>query len=97
MAVVRTVSIDSLGLPRLDMMKVDVEGMEVEVLEGARLIVAKFLPIMFIENVKADKAVIATYLEGYGYKTFAAGMNVLAIHLTDPTVHMVNEVPAATA
>ncbi len=35
---VPTVSIDALNFPRLDLLKIDVEGMEMEVLEGARQI-----------------------------------------------------------
>jgi FkbM family methyltransferase len=33
---VEMVNIDSLGLPRLDFLKIDVEGMEIEVLKGAQ-------------------------------------------------------------
>jgi FkbM family methyltransferase len=94
MRAVRTVSIDSLGLQRLDMLKVDVEGMEAEVLEGAVQTIANQLPIMIVENVKADKTIIQSYLDGYGYRTFSIGMNVLAIHQNDPTADMVREFTA---
>jgi FkbM family methyltransferase len=97
MTTVRSLSIDSLGLRRLDLMKVDVEGMEVEVLEGAARTVAQYLPIMMVENLKADKSLIGSYLERYGYKTFVFGMNVLAIHPSDPTVQMVRTAPPPAA
>ena len=93
MATVRTLSIDSLQLPRLDFLKVDVEGMEMEALEGARRSVESFRPVMFIENAKADRAAIAAYLAEYGYKEFQLGMNVLAIHANDPAAGMVQVVP----
>lgn len=55
------ITIDSLGLKRLDFLKVDVEGMEVEVLEGAKKSINLHLPWCWIEvwkvgveNIKAQ-------------------------------------------
>jgi FkbM family methyltransferase len=43
-------TIDSLGLQRCDFMKIDVEGMELDVLQGAKSTVERFRPRLYIEN-----------------------------------------------
>jgi FkbM family methyltransferase len=42
-------TIDDLGLPRLDFLKIDVEGMDVDVLEGARRMIQAHLPYAWVE------------------------------------------------
>ena len=78
------VSIDSLELARLDFVKIDVERMELEVLEGAKSSIARFKPEMIIEVVKSDKGKILERLEKAGYRVYSQGLNVVAIHQTDP-------------
>ena len=92
---VSAVSIDALGLDRLDLVKVDVEGMEMEVLEGGQRTIEQFRPILAVEGLKVDRAALKAFLDGFGYRTFDAGMNVLAIHPADPTIEIVREIPAA--
>jgi FkbM family methyltransferase len=46
---VRMNTIDSLGLDRLDFIKIDVEGFEPNVLEGAAETISRCRPVMFIE------------------------------------------------
>lgn len=46
---VRAVPIDLLGLDRLDLLKIDVEGMELEVLDGAAQTIAASRPYIWIE------------------------------------------------
>jgi len=41
--------LDQLSLARLDFIKVDAEGMELEVLTGAQRMIKKFKPVLFIE------------------------------------------------
>ncbi len=95
---VTAVTIDALGLNRVDLVKVDVEGMELEVLEGARGTIGQMHPILAIETLKTDRVALRTYLDGFGYTTFAAaGANVLAIHPDDPTIEVVREIPAPPA
>ena len=43
-------ALDSIALPSLRMLKVDVEGMEAEVLSGARQTITKLRPILYVEN-----------------------------------------------
>lgn len=78
------VAIDSLGLERLDFMKIDVEGMEVDVLSGARESIARFHPQMLIEVIKSDREQIGRFLTEHGYETHSLGINVLALHRSDP-------------
>ncbi len=46
--------IDDLDLPRLDLMKVDVEGMEREVVAGAESAIRRHSPVIYIENDRAE-------------------------------------------
>lgn len=43
------------GLERLDLLKIDVEGMEVDVLKGAKALIANHLPDVFTEVQSADQ------------------------------------------
>jgi FkbM family methyltransferase len=83
------VSIDSLGLERADLIKLDVEGMEVEVLRGARKTLQNLKPTLFIEIIKSDQAAIKGLFDELGYRYFPAGLNLIAVHTTDPILqHM---------
>jgi FkbM family methyltransferase len=80
-------SIDSLDLKRIDFIKIDVEGMEIEVLNGAKVSIGANHPIMFIEIVKSNRSMIEEFLISNGYKLFLLNMNMLAIHQNDPVLH----------
>lgn len=82
-AEVRTLTLDSLGLSRLDLLKIDVEGMEIEVLEGARALIASQRPIVIAEYLKTDRQRLTGMLSGWGYRQFTLGLNVLAVHEND--------------
>ncbi len=83
---VLTVTLDSLGLSRLDLLKIDVEGMEIEVLEGARALIESQRPIILAEYPKTDRQRLAEMLSGWGYRQFIVGLNMLAVHETDRTL-----------
>ncbi len=53
---VPVITLDSLKLPACHLLKVDVEGMEQEVLEGARNTIHRSKPILYVENDREDKA-----------------------------------------
>jgi FkbM family methyltransferase len=67
---VEIVAIDDLGLPRLDFLKIDVEGMEIDVLKGARIMIADHLPWGWIEYWKVDNDAIKRQFEGLDYKFY---------------------------
>jgi FkbM family methyltransferase len=82
---VRAITIDSLALKRLDLLKIDVEGMECEVLEGAKRTIRQYLPVVIVEHLKTGPEKIVSFLTHYGYQIAGMGVNILAIHATDKT------------
>ena len=82
----RTTTIDALGLARIDLIKIDVEGMELEAIEGAEASLTRARPILIVESIKTDKAMLRTTLERLGYRVFEMGLNLLAIHASDQTL-----------
>lgn len=71
------VSIDLLGLPRVDFIKLDIEGMEVEALEGARETITRNNPYMLVEWHIAGKEPIEQFIASIGYETVTVGMNLI--------------------
>ena len=96
MVEVPTVSLDSLNLPRIDLIKIDIEGMEMDALAGATHCIGSLRPILLIETLKSDKNAIAAWLDKLGYTVLDIGINFFAIHADDkclPHIKMAN--PAA--
>ena len=85
-APVRTIAIDDLGLDRLDLLKLDVEGMEMEALAGAQKTIAEFLPVLMVEWIKVDKDELIAWTAEYGYEAFAFGQNLVFVHRLDKTL-----------
>jgi FkbM family methyltransferase len=83
---VRKLMLDEFNLPRVDLIKIDVEGMEIEALAGAAKTIERCRPIMLIEKIKADAAQLRQWLEQRGYVLIEAGINLLVIHSTDKTL-----------
>lgn len=53
----------------VDMIKIDVEGMEIDVLEGSKEILKKYKPIIYIEAGTDEEFIeVSDYLQKYGYK-----------------------------
>jgi FkbM family methyltransferase len=65
------VTLDSLNLDRCALLKVDVEGMEQQVLAGAAKTIAKCLPILYVENDRREKAAaLVQFIDGLGYAMY---------------------------
>jgi FkbM family methyltransferase len=82
-ATVRTLAIDSFNLSRIDLIKIDVEGMELVVLQGAAKSIAKSKPILLVETIKTDENALRQVLQQFGYQIVKMGQNFLAVHSTD--------------
>ncbi len=83
---VRKLMLDEYNLPRVDFIKLDIEGMELEALQGASRTIDASRPIMLIEKIKADAGQLRRWLEARGYEVIEAGINILAVHTSDKTL-----------
>lgn len=67
----RVSTIDELDLPRLDFLKIDVEGRELAVLEGARRSIERFHPVLYVENDRQDQSPnLIAWLQAAGYDLY---------------------------
>lgn len=64
-------TIDSLELPRLELLKADVEGMELAVLKGAQETIQRCKPTLYLECDRKDKAPeLISYIYSLGYEPY---------------------------
>jgi len=94
---VRKLTLDEFSLPRVDLIKLDIEGMELEAIEGASRTIAASRPIMLVEKAKIDAAQLRRALETRGYEVIEAGINVLAVHTSDGTLAEIRPEPQLAA
>jgi FkbM family methyltransferase len=84
---VRTMKIDDLDCGRIDLVKLDIEGMELDALGGAIAVLKRDRPILCIEVIKIDRDALESFLQSLGYKLFVHNaMNAIAVHTNDPTI-----------
>jgi FkbM family methyltransferase len=94
---VRCMTLDSLGANRVDLLKIDVEGMEIETLAGAEVLIKSFSPIIIVEWIKSPREELKNILTRFNYAHFELGVNLVAIHNSDPTLGDVKFAPVTTA
>lgn len=80
---VQTTSLDTFNFPRLDLIKMDIEGMELDALAGGAKSIDKHHPILLVEMTKTDKSGLRAWLESHDYSMYDVGMNFLAFHKSD--------------
>ena len=83
MTSVQTTSLDSFNFPRLDLLKLDIEGMELDALAGAAKCLRDRHPIVIVEILKTDKDKLRALLEELGYLVLPKDLNFVAIHKND--------------
>ena len=97
MVEVRAVNLDSFNFPRLDLLKIDVEGMELDVLAGGAKCIGDKHPILLVEALKTDTIALRAQLENWGYTVVPSEMNFLAFHKSDRCLESIKiEAPATT-
>ena len=79
---VDVVSLDSYinEFGKVDLIKIDVEGMEMDVLRGAIQIFKIFHPTVLIEWIKSDKNKIVDFFKGLGYRTVVETKDIPTCH-----------------
>jgi len=66
---VAVIAIDDLNLSTLRLLKMDVEGMELDAIRGAAATIARCRPFLFIENDRPEKSTaLLTQLFDHGYR-----------------------------
>jgi FkbM family methyltransferase len=86
---VQTVSIDRLGLGRVDLIKIDVEGMELDVLTGGAKSISEHHPVLLVEALKSGKKELRAWLENSGYLSLESRDNLVAIHHSDKCLPLI--------
>jgi FkbM family methyltransferase len=65
------VALDGFAPPRVRLIKIDVEGMELEVLQGARRLLERLQPRLYVENDRPERSEpLMRFLLGLGYRLF---------------------------
>ena len=71
--------LDRFRLPRLDLIKIDAEGMELQVLDGAAETLARCRPVVYVEFLKSDPDALRARLEALDCQVYKNQMNYLAV------------------
>jgi FkbM family methyltransferase len=69
---IKIVPLDSLNIPRCDLIKIDVQGYEYNLLIGAKNLLNKFKPTIFLENPPEEEssAIVKNHLVSLGYEFY---------------------------
>ena len=67
---INTITIDSLNLTQVDLIKVDTQGLELEVILGAKQTIDKYKPVLWIEHAHTQHK-LTQYLNTINYKLSA--------------------------
>lgn len=92
------VKLDQFPMTRLDFVKMDIEGMELEALHGAVQTLTEHMPIVSLEHIKAEPGSLQAFLKDLGYRCFTLQSHVLGVHRDDPSLETVAKgLPAEVA
>jgi FkbM family methyltransferase len=70
-ATVAVETLDAHAMARLDLLKIDVEGMELDVLAGADATIRRLRPVLYVENDRAERSrALILALDALGYRAW---------------------------
>ncbi len=75
-------TLDSLKLRRLDILKIDVEGMELDVLNGAVDSINKLKPVLITEWIHCGTEPITNFLTDFEH-FMLGGNNIISVHTSE--------------
>tara|TARA_B100001109_G_C18766901_1_gene428741 strand:+ start:113 stop:739 length:627 start_codon:yes stop_codon:yes gene_type:complete len=78
--IVKTKTLDSFNLPKVDFIKIDVEGYELQVLSGGRETITKYKPKIYIEISNSNLRSATYILNEIGYSLIQTSKNVDSIN-----------------
>lgn len=90
--IITTRTLDSFHLDQCDLIKLDIEGMELEALQGARQTIEAFHPFLYLENHQGPKCQpLIDLVHRHGYRAYWHGIetnnpNLWCIHRSRPIV-----------
>lgn len=68
---VQVLPLDQIGVPKVNLVKIDVEGMEIEVLRGGQGMIMHHRPVLYVENDRREKSpALLAYLFELGYRVY---------------------------
>ena len=81
--------LDDLTTPRVDLIKLDIEGLEAKFILGGKEKLATHKPAMVIEYLKGDRKFLLNTLEenGYRYMRYSQEQDIIAWHKEDEDMH----------
>ncbi|HEV8680999.1 MAG TPA: FkbM family methyltransferase [Stellaceae bacterium] len=63
-------TIDRFSFARVDLIKIDAEGMEIQVLEGAKETIQRCQPLLHAEFIKSDRVALRQKIADWGYDVY---------------------------
>lgn len=91
---IETVRIDDLGLKRVRLLKIDVEGMEHKVLAGAGATIANCRPVITLEHHRTDFEAVKSILRSANYHSYyVLPPNIICIPSEFPNVKIKGATP----
>jgi len=85
---VQAITIDSLELTRLDYLKLDVEAMEEQVINGGLETIARTKPIIQVEILKSGQPLI-DLIKTLGYTVYMQGNDAICVASDDPLIQFI--------
>jgi FkbM family methyltransferase len=88
-------TIDRFQFPKVSLMKVDVEGMELQVLRGSMKTIRRCRPLLYVEHLKTDREALRQCIMELGYVVHQNDLNFLGIPTELTSVIQVTSGPPA--